>query len=77
MVMFDSGSQITLVTRKCAKSLNAKAVGISCAEVIGIGCGKTSPPDQIFEVPVYDTHGNLTDFAAHGVPELNVVIAPL
>ena len=30
MVMFDSGSQITLVTRECADFLNAKAVGISC-----------------------------------------------
>ena len=75
MVMFDSGSQITLITRECADFLNAKAVGISCVEVIGIGCGKTNP-DQMFEVPVYDTHGNLTEFIAHGVPELSVTIAP-
>ena len=75
MVMFDSGSQITLVTRECAEFLNAKAVGISCVEVVGIGCGKTNP-DQIFEVPVYDTHGNLTEFLAHGVPELSVAISP-
>ena len=75
MVMFDSSSQITLVTRECAELLNAKAVGISCVEVMGIGCGKTSP-DQIFEVPVFDTHGNLTEFTARGVPELSVVISP-
>ena len=27
-------------------------------------------------MPVFDTHGNLTEFIAHGVPELSVVISP-
>ena len=49
IVMYSTGSQITLISESCAKQIKAKHVGESALEIIGIGNGK-AVPYRIFEV---------------------------
>ena len=39
-VMFDTGSQITLITKDCAMRLGAKEIGESTLVILGIGNGR-------------------------------------
>ena len=40
-VMFDTGSQITLITQECVKALDAKEIGESTLVILGIGNGQS------------------------------------
>ena len=42
-VMFDTGSQITLITKDCAMRLGAKEIGESTLVILGIGNGQALP----------------------------------
>ena len=74
MVMFDSGSQITLISKDCARRVEARLVGQSTVQIIGIGKGRTSP-HQVVEVVLPGQEGKPISFRAHSVPELEVDVA--
>ena len=42
-IMFDTGSQITLIAQECAKALGAKEIGESTLVIIGLGNGRARP----------------------------------
>ena len=68
-VLYDTGSQITLISEKCAKLLGAKRVGTSNVEVTGVGLGKTCPKN-IFRITLASREGAPHKILAHGVEEL-------
>jgi hypothetical protein len=56
VVMFDSGSQSTVVLNSYAKEAGLRRVGISNVCVRGMG-GAIVEPDKIFEVPLVKRGG--------------------
>ena len=75
IVMYDTGSQITLISESCAKQIKARHVGESSLQIIGIGNGK-SVPYRIFEISLAGKDGKNLTFRAHSVTELPVQTAP-
>ena len=73
-VMFDTGSQITLITRECARALNAREIGESTLVILGIGNGQ-SRPYKLVEVSMMDANDKLCQFRAHSVDELKIEVA--
>ena len=70
-VLYDTGSQVTLISESCAKLLGAKRVGTSNLEVTGVGLGKTCPKD-IFEITLTSREGDPYEILAHGVETLSI-----
>ena len=70
-VLYDTGSQITLISESCAKLLGAERVGASNLEVTGVGLGKTCPK-HIFRITLTSRDGNPYEILAHGVEALGI-----
>ena len=73
-VMFDTGSQITLITRECVRALDAREIGESTLVILGIGNGQ-SRPYKLVEVSMMDANDKLCQFRAHSVDELKIEVA--
>ena len=73
-VMFDTGSQITLITQECVRALNAKEIGESTLVILGIGNGQ-SRPYKLVEISMLDANSQLCQFRAHSVNELKIEVA--
>jgi hypothetical protein len=76
VVMFDSGSQSTVVLNSYAKEAGLRKVGISNVYVKGMG-GSMMEPDKIFEVPLVKRGGEVAKVYAHGVKEIVGELPPL
>jgi hypothetical protein len=76
VVMFDSGSQSTVVLNSYAEEAGLRKVGISNVCVKGMG-GSIVEPDKIFEVPLVKRGGEVTKVNAHGVKEIVGELPPL
>ena len=70
----DSGSQITLISNDCAKSLEARQISQSTVQIIGIGKGHATP-HQVVEVSLPGQEGKPISFKVHSVPELSIGVA--
>ena len=70
-VLFNSGSQVALVTQELADRLNLSRDRKSNIEVVGIGEG-VSQPDYIRMVHVDTRSGETVTFPAHSVKQLNI-----
>ena len=73
-VMFNTGSQITLITKDCATKLGAKEIGDSIVVILGIRNGRALPY-KIYEVTLISTSGEPVTFRAHSVSELKIEVA--
>jgi hypothetical protein len=69
VVIYNTGSQSTLVLNSHAKKANLKKVGVSNVYVRGMG-GGTVEPDDLYEVPLVEREGGVTKIKAHVVKEL-------
>ena len=67
--MFDTGSQITLITKDCAMRLGAKEIGESTLVILGIGNGRALPY-KVYEITLSSISGEPVTFRAHSVSEL-------
>jgi hypothetical protein len=76
VVMFDSGSQSTVVLNSYAKEAGLRRVGVSNVCVRGMG-GATVEPDKVYEVPLVKRGGEVTKIKAHGVKEIVGELPPL
>ena len=72
-VMFDTGSQITLITQECVRALNAKEIGESTLVILGIGNGQ-SRPYKLVEISMLDANNQLCQFWAYSVNELKIEV---
>ena len=70
-VMFDTGSQITLITKDCATRLGAKEIGESTLVILGIGNGRALPY-KVYEITLSSISGEPVTFRAHSVNELKI-----
>ena len=70
-VMFDSGSQVTLVNENMAIQKGLKILGPSNIVVKGIGNAE-SQPKHIFEIKIWTAHGELVSLPVHGIPDLKL-----
>ena len=73
-VMFDTGSQITLITKDCAIKLGAKEIGESTLVILGIGNGRALPY-KIYELTLPTISGESVTFRAHSVNELKIEVS--
>ena len=73
-VMFDTGSQITLITKDCAMRLGAKEIGESTLVILGIGNGRALPY-KVYEITLSSISGEPVTFRAHSVSELKIEVA--
>jgi hypothetical protein len=69
VVMYETGSQSTVILNSYAKEANLKKVGVSNVCVRGMG-GGTVEPDNLYEVPLVEREGGVTKIKAHGVKEI-------
>ena len=73
-VMYDTGSQITMITKDCARKLGAKEIGESTLVILGIGNGGALPY-KIYEITLTSISGEPATFRAHSVSELKIEVA--
>ena len=73
-VMYDTGSQITMITKDCARKLGAKEIGESTLVILGIGNGRALPY-KIYEITLTSISGEPATFRAHSVSELKIEVA--
>ena len=62
-VMYDTGSQITLITKDCAVKLGAKEIGESTLVILGIGNGRALPY-KVYEITLSSISGEPVTFRA-------------
>ena len=72
-LMFDSGSQVTLISREAAERINATVIGSSGIEIIGIGRGR-SQQENLYRVDLKGITGDSLEIEAHGISNLAVPI---
>ena len=75
IIMYDTGSQITLISKSCAELIGAKEVGTSSLVVVGIGGGEKIPYKMV-EVTLAGKDGKDLTFRAHSVSELSIETIP-
>ena len=73
-VLFDSGSQVTLVTQELADGLNFDHAKKSNIEVVGIG-ERVSQLDYVRMVRVDIRSRKIVTFPAHSVKQLNINVS--
>ena len=73
-IMFDTGSQITLITKDCAMRLGAKEIGESTLVILGIGNGRALPY-KVYEITLSSISGEPVTFRAHSVNKLKIEAA--
>ena len=74
LVMFNTGSQITLITKDCAIRLGAEEIGESTLVILGIGNSRALPY-KIYEITLSSISGEPVTFRAHSVNELKIEVA--
>ena len=62
-VMFDTRSQITLITKDCAMRLGAKEIGESTLVILGRGNGQALPY-KVYEITLSSISGEPVTFRA-------------
>jgi hypothetical protein len=74
LVFWDTGSQVTLVTQKMARTLDLVAIPSSPLRLEGIGEGHRPRAATRFKVPLVDTGGRTIVVTAYGV---DTIMSPL
>jgi hypothetical protein len=74
LVFWDTGSQVTLVTQKMARTLGLTAIPSSPLRLEGIGEGHRPRAATRFKIPLVDTGGRTIIVTAYGV---DVIMSPL
>jgi hypothetical protein len=69
--MYDSGSEVTIVSNKAARLLRAGKFGKSNIEITGVGGGVTHP-DWVFSIDFPGIDGDRLNVLAHGINGLGI-----
>ena len=72
-IMWDSGATISMITFKKAKELGLTGTKTNLT-IVKIGCEREIVKSKAFNVPVYDTHGNVEYFKAYGIEKISTTI---
>jgi len=76
VVLYDTGSQVTLVTEEYAQEAELRKVRPSELVVNGVGEGSIEP-EHVYEVPLLKISGGVEKIEAHGVPTLMPGVGPM
>ena len=69
-VLWDSGAQISLITIKKAKELGLSGPKAKI-NIVKVGNIKETIDSKVYEVPIFDSNGELETFKAYGIPQIS------